>query len=771
MLTRQLSFLDNLPKQEIKPRAVGALVSNKGGLTQALAPAPTIDRFPIVIGQGLSLQYLSSAYRLCTTGWRYLYVDLINELLEHDPHVRGVMRQRLLPVAGASYNVVPASLPEGDPDAELAQDIADEVERQLDNLPSRSQSFGQLTWGAVYGVSGAEVEWERLPGNRVKWEVRRLHNIHSRRLNYTNPGSWDVHVYDMGAAVNTTSPPGSNGNAYWGPTNGPYGLRCATYPGKFIVHAPALNGDYPTRDGEGRYIAFYMAIKRMVVRCTANDYERTIRPMLIAYFNREVDGASKDPIADDEDRAAAQTVLDAFGTGAMNAALVPNSIKFDVVKSLQERSIIEFLEWLDNQLTKACLGQTFTTSPGAHGHRAAADTAKQGTMEIVRYDAQCFADTLERDLVYWIVALNWGSEIAKRLTPKLVAHVEDKADPQTLADVAAKLTSIDVPLDADVLAERCGFKVVPKPEGFEDQPRRTRMNQAGYPPSPDPSIEPTGIDPTPDQPDDIGGAGASAPYWQDGAIVIPPGAMPKPLAKPKPKKPPAAAPGVTGEDAKAKSSGKPPADPTSDPQGDGKSKDDVEVADKDKPSKDKSKDKSDDKGSKSKADKDDDKPSKSSKSDDDEDKPAAKSKSDDKDDDDKPSKSKSKSDDDDKPKGKSKDDDEDKPKLKASKSDKDDDDKKPEPKSKKKDEDEDEKPKSKSKGKDDDDKPAAKKSDKDEDKPSKSKKDDDDEDDKSKAKPKSKAKDDDEDKPKKGETKRKASDDEDAIDLSALGEE
>lgn len=484
---------------------LSSLVSNKRGAgnTRALAPAPVVDRYPIIIGSNLSLQYLSSVYRLCNTGWRYAYVDALNELLENDPHVRGTIRQRVLPVAGASLNVVAATLPKGDPQEDLAKEIAEEVQRQLDNLPSRAQSFGQLAWGSVYGVAGAETEWERTPGAKIKWEARRLHNIHSRRLNYTNPGSWDVYVWDQGAV-------GSPGDV--AATMGPFGLRVADYPGKFVIYTPALNGDYPTRDGEGRYIAFYMAIKRMVVRCTANDFERTIRPWVVAYFNRELDGAgTKDPIADDADRARAMQALKALGTGSMNYALLPNSVKIELLRAASQLNALEFLKWVDEQLTKSCLGQTFTTQPGAHGNKNAADTAKQGTLEVQRYDAQCFADALERDLVWWIVALNWGRDIARRLTPKLVARVDEKPDPETRARVAKLLTEQDVALDADDLAEKCGYKVTPRAPGQEAIPRRTRMvGTGGQPPSPSPTDEPTGTDPDGEQEDPEAGSPGAA---------------------------------------------------------------------------------------------------------------------------------------------------------------------------------------------------------------------------------------------------------------------
>src|ERR1700722_12957631 len=108
-----------------------------------LAPPPMTDRYPIVIGSALRLDYITSTYRNATLGWRYGAVDVWNELLEHDPHARGVVRQRRLPVVASRMDIVAAELPEdaATKDKDLAKAIRDEVKRQLSRIPSRTQAF------------------------------------------------------------------------------------------------------------------------------------------------------------------------------------------------------------------------------------------------------------------------------------------------------------------------------------------------------------------------------------------------------------------------------------------------------------------------------------------------------------------------------------------------------------------------------------------------------------------------------------------------------
>lgn len=436
-----------------------------------VAPAPVVDRYPQHLGSNLSLSYLASAYRLCTQGWRYHFVDVLSELIELDPHARGVTRQRVLPIAGARVEVYAAELPPDDPDAALAEEIADEVRRQIDSLPRRAQSLAGLAFGIINGVSGCENEWDRVDDS---WEIRALHFIHSRRINYPNQASWDVYIWDQGAI--------GLGAQRIGPTSGVYGLRVADFPGQFIIHTPQLSSEYPTRDGEGRYIGFYIALKRMIVRATAQDFERTIRPWILGIYNREADEGQK-TVAVTEDIEKLEEAVGALGNGSLNSATLPDSCKIELLRAASEYDVKDFLQFLNDEISKGALGQTFTTSPGAHGNRSAAETAKKGTEELNRYDARCLADTLERDLVYWIVKLNYpGSE--RRLCPRLVLNTDADLSPETLMGIAVKGAGLDMPIDADDLAERTGLVLVPDDDKTRRRVRVITAKDGPNPPDP-----------------------------------------------------------------------------------------------------------------------------------------------------------------------------------------------------------------------------------------------------------------------------------------------
>jgi phage gp29-like protein len=436
--------------------------------TQYIARPPIIDRYPIIIGQNLNGQNLSATYRVCLTGWRYQLVDILNELLEHDGHARGVVRQRILSVACGRIEVHPPRLRKDHPKADLAKEAADILAEQIDSIPNFTQAIAQLQWGVIYGISASEINWNF--SAQDGWEPVGLSHIHSRRLNYPDPSTWDLYIYDQGLVG-----PGLNA---FGPTVGMLGLRVGNYPGKFITHVPALNADYPTRDGEGRYIGFLMLLKRMIVRASAQDFERVVRPWVLGYFNRDADENGKPPAATPEDQTQLQNALKAFGLGSLNAASLPNTVKVELLKAISAMSAVEFLSYLNREMSKALLGQSFTTEPGANGNFATAEVAERGTLKISRYDGRCLADSLESGLARPWFRLRYPSESVK-LAPRVKIMVDELPSPKDKMDLAVKGTSINMPLAVQSLADDTGLTLVSSPDEA-----RTGMLAAGKGPTP-----------------------------------------------------------------------------------------------------------------------------------------------------------------------------------------------------------------------------------------------------------------------------------------------
>lgn len=436
-----------------------------------LAPPPQIDKYPIIIGQNLTGQAVSSAYRLGITGWRYQFVDVINELLEQDPGTRGVLRQRLLGVSCGREQIDAPQLPESmAAEQDLAKRIRDHWAWEYEGIPFKTQALGQLDWAVVYGVSGAEIQWDK----QDTWRIVGLSNIHSRRLNYPDPFSWDLHIYDQGLVG-----PGMT----MMPTQGTFRLRVRDYPGKFITHTPALNADYPTRDGEARYIGVYMLLKRIIVRATAQDFERVIRPWLIGYFKRPPQQGEQ--VAGEKDIAALEQVVNKLGMGVLNAATLPDACKVEILRAAATMQVGEFLSFLNREIAKSLLGQAFTTEPGPNGNLATAEVADRNTLKILQYDAKCRCETVERYMVAPWMALNYPS-VDPRLAPKHTIHVEELPSAKDVIEVAAKAHSMGLPMDRDDLGQRVGVKLT------DDESKQVKPKQAApaQPPTGKPSASP-----------------------------------------------------------------------------------------------------------------------------------------------------------------------------------------------------------------------------------------------------------------------------------------
>lgn len=426
-----------------------------------VAPWPLVDRYATTLGSNVTLQTVSNVFRHAQTGYRQQYVDLLDELLEREPHGFAVLSQRILTVAGGRVEIAPSLCESGTDDEKAAQELAEFVSGIFHSIPDLRQAIAALMWAIYYGVSAAEIAWENDGGT---WRPARLHFIHSRRLSYPDPASWALHIWDQGMV--------RGWGGYDAPTQGVFGIAAEDYPGKFITHAPQLRGDYPTRDGLGRELAYWFVLKSISARGASQYVERFGKPWVIAYHSTQSDGQSRS--ANETDIKRADEAARALGIGSLAAAVVPDSIKFEIFgPGMQSGRIgITHDKWIDvcnSEVSKVVQGQTFTTEPGKFGSKGTSNVGESNALRLGAYDGACLAETLRRDLVYWIVKLNRPELI--RLMPRVVIHVEDEPDANERLELAVKGAAANLPIDADALADEVGLPLVAKPAG-DDSPRR-----------------------------------------------------------------------------------------------------------------------------------------------------------------------------------------------------------------------------------------------------------------------------------------------------------
>lgn len=433
---------------------------NAGTLDRPLAPWPVIDRWPILLGSNLSLQYLASVYRTCQNGYRQQYVDALDELLERDPHTQSVLAQRVLAVAGGHVELTAAKVPESENVRSLrAHKIREDLQRRIDAIPARTQAFYGLLFSALYYGAGAnEIHYDV---GAAGWNVTGLGFIHSRRIAWPDQNDWSAHIWDQGAVMPLTI------GLY--PTENFFGLRVKDAPGKFLLHTPTHRADYPTRDGLGRTIGFWQVIKNMAIRGAAQFVERYGKPWAIGNYSTIETDTQKPRAADKDDIAALNEALTALGVGSLSGAALPDSVKITLMgpgitgttNAINHEKLIGLC---DEQISKAIRGGTLQADAGDKGARSLGEVHAESDIRNARYDASCLADTLRGGdteasggLVWWLCHLNYPGE--EDLCPGVTVHVE-QISPDQMLDRAVKLAAVCGSIDARPLAELLGIKLV-----------------------------------------------------------------------------------------------------------------------------------------------------------------------------------------------------------------------------------------------------------------------------------------------------------------------
>ena len=163
---------------------------------------------------------------------------------------------------------------------------------------------------------------------------------------------------------------------------------------------------------------------------------------------------------------------------------------------------LTFPEWIalcDAQMSKAALGATLTTEVSTTGgNRALGGVQKQGEEKLYEFDAVSLAGTLKRDLVDWLVKLNWPT-LPRKLSPVVKIHVNADPDPADILDRATKAAQGGIAVDADAIAAQANIPTLPNLTG---QPRRmvplaavamTVSPEAVGLPKPDPALAPAPV--------------------------------------------------------------------------------------------------------------------------------------------------------------------------------------------------------------------------------------------------------------------------------------
>lgn len=367
--------------------------------------------------QGLTPQRLAQLLLSAEQGDATAYYELAEEMEEKDLHYLALLRTRKLAVAQLPIEVEPAD------ESVQAKEDAKLIEDWLDRDMLETELFDILD-AIGKGVSATEILWDMKPKSWMP-----------RALKWRDP-RWFKFDDDTGEELLLRG--GAEG----------FGTDTPLPAGKFIVHVHPSKSGLPVRSGLARIAAWGYMFKNFAIKDWVTFLERYGQPLRIGKYG---------PNESEENKAILYRALWELGSDA--AAAFPETMSVDFVDRKAGTAPNDLwkshAEYIDEQLSKAVLGQTSTTDAKAGGlgsgqaesHSRVADT-------IERADAKLLAATLNRDAVVPIVMLNRGP---REKYPRLKIGRPDEEDIKLSIESAEKLTNLGVKIDGEEMRERAGL--------------------------------------------------------------------------------------------------------------------------------------------------------------------------------------------------------------------------------------------------------------------------------------------------------------------------
>lgn len=348
-------FLKPVRKPElIKPQARPSLT----GVRHAFAPT---------IATGLDPFKLAGILRASAEGDLYEYLVLAEEMEERDPHYASVLGVRKRAVSGVKPIVTAAS--EDKRDIEIAKAVEDNITNHdgfTDLVEDMLDALGK-------GFSVIEIDWQQ---TAKSWHPNAFIYRDPRFFTYDRETSEEIRLLDESA-----------------PDTG-----LALEPYKFICHRSKVKSGIAIRGGLARLVAFGHMCKSYTVKDWMSFIETYGLPLRLGKYG---------PSANDDDIEMLFQAVTNIGTDA--AAVMPENmnIEFQEITGGAGNDIFENLaRWVDEQTSKAVLGQTMTSDNGSS--RAQANVHNEVRHDIATSDARAVKGSLNRDLVKPYVDLNFG---------------------------------------------------------------------------------------------------------------------------------------------------------------------------------------------------------------------------------------------------------------------------------------------------------------------------------------------------------------------------
>lgn len=387
--------------------------------------------------QGLNPQRLGRLLREAEDGDAVAYYELAEEMEEKDLHYLAVLRTRKLAVARLPIEVEAAD------DSDEAKKDAALIETWLKRDMLQLELFDMLD-AIGKGVSTTEMVWDMKPD---LWQPSRLHWRDPRFLEFDRVNGTDLLLRGGETGVGEPS---------------------ALPAGKFITHYHPSKSGLPIRSGLARIAAWGYMFKNFAIKDWVTFLEVFGHPLRIGKYG---------PNESEENKNILHRALMDLGSDA--AAAFPETMSVEFVDRKGGTAPNDLwrsqCEYIDDQLSKAVLGQTNTTDAKSGGLGSGQAQVHDGVRgDIEDFDAMMLAGTLNRDFVVPFVMFNHGP---RKAYPRLKIGRPDEVDVAVEIASAEKLVGMGVQIDGEEMRERAGLPAAKTPEtALRASPAQTPQN-------------------------------------------------------------------------------------------------------------------------------------------------------------------------------------------------------------------------------------------------------------------------------------------------------
>lgn len=362
---------------------------------------------------GLTPRQMADILRNCDQGDLDQFLILAEEMEERDPHYFSVLGQRKRVVSGVVPTVKAAS------DDARDKKIAEAVQAEIIEHDGWTDLIEDMLDALGKGFSVVEIDWRK---TARAWTPREFVWRDPRFFQFDRETGREIRLRDPADLMDGV------------PLD----------PFKFITHRSRLKSGLTYRGGIARVVAFGWMCKAYTLKDWVAFIETYGLPLRLGRYGPEATAADVQKLF---------SAVANIGTDA--AAVLPKSMEIDfqeTAKGTSDKVFENLARWVDEQTSKAVLGQTMTSDNGSS--QSQATVHNEVRHDIAAADARAVSAALRRDLIRPYVDLNFG---VQDRYPILSIEIAEPEDIKAKIDGATALMGQGVTFRASELRAKIGF--------------------------------------------------------------------------------------------------------------------------------------------------------------------------------------------------------------------------------------------------------------------------------------------------------------------------